>query len=106
DTKEIGVEVALSDLVADLAAQADVELVFGHCLKRIALVVGLRILKVNGHIDGLSCNRDFMNSFPRPFEIWAAGRNNTYLRVVVAFTLFEMERFGGGIFERALANPF
>ena len=106
DAEQIRVEIALRHLVADLAGQAGVQLVFGHSLENRAAVVCLRRLRVVGHVERARGNRDLVHTLPRPFEIRPARRDHAQLRIPVPLALVGTQPLRDRIVQRGLvAEP-
>ena len=104
DAEEIRVEIVLADPIADLALQAGVELVFGHRLEDRAAGVGGGRFRVVGHVHRLRGDVDLVDFFPGPFEVRAAGRDDTNLRITIPLALLLIEGLGDGVVDRGRSS--
>ena len=84
DPEKIRIEIAVADPIADLAGQTGVELILGHRLEQRAIGIRHRRGRIERHVHRLGGDRDLVNLFPRPLEVWAARGNDAELRIVVA----------------------
>lgn len=91
DAEEEGVEILLADVIADLAGESGVELVFGDGLELGAGFVGGAVLQVDGHVEDFRGDGDFVDFLPGHFEIEAAGLDDAHLRIAIALAFFRME---------------
>ena len=102
--EQIGVQIALTHAVADLAGQANVELILGDGGQLGAALVGGWVLGVEGHVGRLSGDRDLVDPFPGPLPVGAARRYDAHLGVGVALALLGPQVLGEGVFERGFAQ--
>ena len=92
--EDVGIEIALRNVIANLAGQAGIELILGYGLHDLAGLVGGRSVGIIGHINGLRGDRDLIDFLPRPLEIGSSRHDDAYLGILVALLLFRLELRG------------
>ena len=102
DTEQVSVQVALTHAVADLAGQADVQLIFRDCVQLGATFVGTRVVGVERHVDRLRRQRHLVDALPGPLKVWPARLDHAHLRVGVARALVLAQVLGEWILQRGL----
>src|SRR5215469_3494633 len=99
DAEDVGIQIPLRNVVADLARESGVELVLGDGLHHCARLVRAGRVGVERHVDGLGGNGNLVDFLPRPFEIGTAGHDDANLGILIALLFLRVQRSRDGIVE-------
>ena len=87
DPEQVGIEIPLGNMPADLPLESRVELILCDGFQEAGFIQLDRVLRIESHIERLCGDNDLVHLFPRPFEVRTSRLNDSELWIIVELFL-------------------